>query len=85
MRRLILSVSPLLEPLVLIVLLTLTSAQFKLRVGGEGNDPPSSQMGADGKLAGFDGMVVASVTIPEERKKAVYFEEAGRPRLQPSR
>ena len=29
-------------------------AQTKLRVGVEGNYPPFSKMGADGKLSGFD-------------------------------
>ena len=79
----------------------------KLRVGVEGNYPPFSRLGVDGKLSGFDidialavcekmkaectlvqqewdgmipalaarkfDMIVASMTITEERKKAVAF------------
>ena len=85
-------------------------AQTRLRVGVEGNYPPFSQMGADGKLTGFDvdiaeavcaqlkrecqlvqqefdgmipalnarkfDMIVASLTITEERKKAVDFSDS---------
>ncbi len=81
----------------------------KIRVGVEGNYPPFSRMGADGKLAGFDidianalctqmgaectlvqqewdGMmpalaarkfdiIVASMTITDERKKAADFSD----------
>jgi polar amino acid transport system substrate-binding protein/arginine/ornithine transport system substrate-binding protein len=81
----------------------------KIRVGVEGNYPPFSMMGADGKLAGFDidialaicaqlraecslvqqewdgmmpalnakkfDMIVASMTITEERKKAAEFSD----------
>lgn len=81
----------------------------KLRVGVEGNYPPFSRLGADGKLSGFDidialavcermkvectlvqqewdgmipalaarkfDLIVASMTITEERKKAVEFSD----------
>jgi polar amino acid transport system substrate-binding protein/arginine/ornithine transport system substrate-binding protein len=81
----------------------------KLRVGVEGNYPPFSRMGADGKLSGFDidialavcaqmkadctlvqqewdgmmpalnarkfDMIVASMTITDERKKAADFSD----------
>ena len=81
----------------------------KVRVGVEGNYPPFSKMGADGKLSGFDidialavcaklgaectlvqqewdgmmpalnakkfDMIVASMTITEERKKAAEFSD----------
>ncbi len=81
----------------------------KLRVGVEGNYPPFSKLGADGKLAGFDidiaralcarikaectlvqqewdgmmpalsakkfDMIVASMTISDERKKAADFSD----------
>ena len=81
----------------------------KVRVGVEGNYPPFSKMGADGKLAGFDidialalcaqmkaectlvqqewdgmmpalnakkfDMIVASMTITDERKKAAEFSD----------
>jgi polar amino acid transport system substrate-binding protein/arginine/ornithine transport system substrate-binding protein len=81
----------------------------KIRVGVEGNYPPFSKMGADGKLAGFDidiaqalcarlgaectlvqqewdgmmpalaakkfDMIVASMTITEERRKAALFSD----------
>jgi arginine/ornithine transport system substrate-binding protein len=81
----------------------------KVRVGVEGNYPPFSRLGADGKLTGFDidialavcerikaectlvqqewdgmipalaarkfDMIVASMTISEERKKAVDFSD----------
>jgi len=86
-----------------------TPAPTKLRVGVEGNYPPFSKMGADGKLSGFDidialavcrqikaectlvqqewdgmmpalrakkfDMIVASMTISEERKKAADFSD----------
>jgi arginine/ornithine transport system substrate-binding protein len=81
----------------------------KVRVGVEGNYPPFSKMGADGKLSGFDidialaicaqmkaectlvqqewdgmmpalnakkfDMIVASMTITDERKKAADFSD----------
>ncbi len=81
----------------------------KIRVGVEGNYPPFSKMGADGKLGGFDidialalcrkigaectlvqqewdgmmpalaakkfDMIVASMTITEERRKAALFSD----------
>jgi arginine/ornithine transport system substrate-binding protein len=81
----------------------------KVRVGVEGNYPPFSKLGADGKLSGFDidiamalckqmgadcslvqqewdgmmpalnakkfDMIVASMTISEERKKAADFSD----------
>lgn len=81
----------------------------KVRVGVEGNYPPFSRLGADGKLSGFDidiamavcerikaectlvqqewdgmipalaarkfDMIVASMTISEERRKAVDFSD----------
>ena len=81
----------------------------KVRVGVEGNYPPFSKMGADGKLAGFDidialalcarmkaectlvqqewdgmmpalsakkfDMIVASMTISDERRKAADFSD----------
>ncbi len=81
----------------------------KVRVGVEGNYPPFSKLGADGKLAGFDidialalcaemkaqctlvqqewdgmmpalnakkfDMIVASMTITDERKKAAEFSD----------
>lgn len=81
----------------------------KIRVGVEGNYPPFSQLGTDGKLSGFDidianaicarlkaectlvqqewdgmmpalnakkfDMIVASMTISEERKKAADFSD----------
>lgn len=81
----------------------------KVRVGVEGNYPPFSRLGTDGKLSGFDidialavcerikaectlvqqewdgmipalaarkfDMIVASMTISEERKKAVDFSD----------
>ncbi len=84
-------------------------AWAKVRVGVEGNYPPFSQLGADGKLSGFDidiaqalcaqmkaectlvqqewdgmmpalnakkfDMVVASMTISEERRKAADFSD----------
>jgi arginine/ornithine transport system substrate-binding protein len=84
-------------------------AWAKVRVGVEGNYPPFSRMGADGKLTGFDidialavcaqmkaectlvqqewdgmipalsakkfDMIVASMTITDERKKAVDFSD----------
>ncbi len=84
-------------------------AWTKVRVGVEGNYPPFSKMGPDGKLAGFDidialalcaqmkaectlvqqewdgmmpalnakkfDMIVASMTITEERKKAADFSD----------
>jgi arginine/ornithine transport system substrate-binding protein len=84
-------------------------AWAKVRVGVEGNYPPFSKMGADGKLAGFDidialalcarmkaectlvqqewdgmmpalaakkfDMIVASMTISDERKKAADFSD----------
>lgn len=82
----------------------------KIRVGVEGNYPPFSQIGTDGKLSGFDidianavcaelksecvfvqqefdgmipalnakkfDMIVASMTITDERKKAVEFSDS---------
>lgn len=82
----------------------------KLRIGVEGNYPPFSRMGADGKLGGFDidianaicaqmkaectlvqqewdgmmpalnakkfDMIVASMTISEERKRVADFSDA---------
>lgn len=87
----------------------LVSAQGKLRVGVEGNYPPFSQLGPDGRLTGFDidiamavcaqmklecqlvqqewdgmipalrarkfDMIVASMTITEERRKAADFSD----------
>ena len=84
-------------------------AWAKVRVGVEGNYPPFSKMGADGKLAGFDidialalcarmkaectlvqqewdgmmpalsakkfDMIVASMTISDERKRAADFSD----------
>lgn len=84
-------------------------AGAKVRVGVEGNYPPFSKMGADGKLTGFDidialalceqmkvqctlvqqewdgmmpalsakkfDMIVASMTITDERKKAADFSD----------
>ncbi len=84
-------------------------APTKIRVGVEGNYPPFSRMGADGKLSGFDidmanalcaqmkiectlvqqewdgmmpalnakkfDMIVASMTITDERKKAADFSD----------
>ncbi len=84
-------------------------AQPRLRVGVEGNYPPFSRMGADGKLSGFDidialalcaqmkvecvlvqqewdgmipalnarkfDLIVASMTITDERRKAVDFSD----------
>jgi polar amino acid transport system substrate-binding protein/arginine/ornithine transport system substrate-binding protein len=84
-------------------------AWAKVRVGVEGNYPPFSKMGADGKLSGFDidialalceqmkaqctlvqqewdgmmpalsakkfDMIVASMTITEERRKAADFSD----------
>jgi polar amino acid transport system substrate-binding protein/arginine/ornithine transport system substrate-binding protein len=84
-------------------------AQGKLRVGVEGNYPPFSQLGPDGRLTGFDidiamavcaqmkvecqlvqqewdgmmpalrarkfDMIVASMTITEERRKAADFSD----------
>lgn len=81
----------------------------KIRIGVEGNYPPFSQLGTDGKLSGFDidiantlcarlkaectlvqqewdgmmpalnakkfDMIVASMTISEERKKAADFSD----------
>ena len=81
----------------------------KVRVGVEGNYPPFSKLGADGKLVGFDidialavcarigadctlvqqewdgmmpalnakkvDMIVASMTITDERKKAADFSD----------
>ncbi len=86
-----------------------TPAPAKLRVGVEGNYPPFSRLGADGKLSGFDidialavcerlkvectlvqqewdgmipalaarkfDMIVASMTITDERRKAVDFSD----------
>jgi len=85
------------------------AAPTKIRVGVEGNYPPFSKMGADGKLSGFDidialavcaqmkaectlvqqewdgmmpalnakkfDMIVASMTITDERKKAADFSD----------
>lgn len=85
------------------------AAQGTLRVGVEGNYPPFSKMGPDGKLSGFDidialalckamkaecqlvqqewdgmipalrarkfDMIVASMTITEERRKAADFSD----------
>jgi arginine/ornithine transport system substrate-binding protein len=82
----------------------------KLRIGVEGNYPPFSQLGADGKLSGFDidianavcaqlkmecqlvqqewdgmmpalsakkfDLIVASMTITDERKKVADFSDA---------
>ena len=76
MRRFILGASVKLELTVIIVFPVLPSTQFKLCLGAEGNDPPFSQIGADGKVAGFDGMVVAPVTMTVERKRAVDFEKS---------
>lgn len=88
---------------------TIAPAQGKLRVGVEGNYPPFSQLGPDGRLTGFDidiamavcaqmkvecqlvqqewdgmmpalrarkfDMIVASMTITEERRKAADFSD----------
>ena len=86
-----------------------TAGPAKVRVGVEGNYPPFSRLGTDGKLSGFDidialavcdrlkaecqlvqqewdgmipalaarkfDLIVASMTVTEERKKAVDFSD----------
>jgi arginine/ornithine transport system substrate-binding protein len=95
--------------LLLVTVTVFAQAPAKVRVAVEGNYPPFSQMGVDGKLSGFDidianavcaemkadctlvtqefdgmmpalnakkfDMIVASMTISEERKKVADFSD----------
>lgn len=99
----------LLAAALLVPALAAAQAADKIRVGVEGNYPPFSKLGTDGKLAGFDidianalceqmklqctlvqqewdgmmpalnakkfDMIVASMTITDERKKAAEFSD----------
>lgn len=61
--------------ILLLVLPAAAFAQSKLRVGVEGNYPPFSQMGADGRLAGFDVDIAEAVCADLKRECQLVQQE----------